>query len=65
MARTWGLSKAWIYNSYFMRKEQQGELRREYIAPSIELWQQATGYSILEIVSLEGEIQDFVDGEDF
>lgn len=39
--------------------------RSEYIAPEIELIPLSGGMSILEIVSLEGEIYDFEDGDDF
>lgn len=41
------------------------EERLPYEAPFVEVIDLRTGISILEIVSLEGEIYDFEDGDDF
>lgn len=39
--------------------------KQPYDAPSMEAFGQLSPLSILEIVSLEGEIYDFEDGDDF
>lgn len=39
--------------------------RLPYESPQIECYELGGGISILEIVSLEGEIYDFEDGDDF
>lgn len=44
----------------------QGVLGKQlYEAPRLDVFYCKSPLSVLEIVSLEGEIQDFVDGEDF
>lgn len=39
--------------------------RQPYSPPSVEFFALSKGLSVLEVVSLEGEILDFEDGEDF
>lgn len=41
------------------------EARLPYEPPHLEFFRCASPLNILETVSLEGEIQDFQDGEDF
>lgn len=47
-----------------MKKTEFNVVRKEYEAPVLELFVVPYGQSILEIVSLEGEIEDFEDGYD-
>lgn len=45
--------------------DQEAGEHRSYQKPYVEPFLLADGFSILETVSLDGEIKDFTDGDDF
>ena len=46
-------------------KSSSGDSRLVYSAPTWEIFTMPRGLALLEIVSLEGEIADYTDGDDF
>ena len=46
-------------------KSSSADGRLVYSAPTWELFTMPQGLALLEIVSLEGEIEDYYDGDDF
>lgn len=46
-------------------KSSSGDSRLVYSAPTWELFTMPRGLALLEIVSLEGEVEDYYDGDDF
>lgn len=46
-------------------KKHSSDSRLAYSAPTWELFTMPRGLALLEIVSLEGEIEDYYDGDDF
>ena len=46
-------------------KSASADSRLVYSAPTWELFTMPRGLALLEIVSLEGDIEDYTDGDDF
>ena len=46
-------------------KSSSADSRLVYSAPTWEIFTMPRGLALLEIVSLEGEIEDYYDGDDF
>ena len=46
-------------------KSSSGDSRFVYSAPTWEIFTMPRGLALLEIVSLEGEVEDYYDGDDF
>ncbi len=46
-------------------KSSSADDRLAYSAPTWELFTMPRGLALLEIVSLEGEVEDYYDGDDF
>ena len=46
-------------------KSSSADSRLVYSAPTWELFTMPRGLALLEIVSLEGDIEDYTDGDDF
>ena len=46
-------------------KSSSGDSRLVYSAPTWEIFTMPRGLALLEIVSLEGEVEDYYDGDDF